>query len=357
MDKESTYTLLLGKVDFMYNDSGTLRKPPLVEIFHYDSFPEAFNRFCAIDVRHFDEKVAIQKSLKYFLENASIYEIKSNKAEVPLLEGYQIRDPRKILAFPSGVYYLSSRKLGFLESYPGIRIKECTGYNPKQIMMMVAKYDDKENRLIIDPGFERLQTEVRLTETIPYFKKSMQHSVTKTAQVFDIELPSQYHYSGMLKETSFCKNLHDACYKLLKTDKDTIDHIIAYAKNKNEWVHKVCVYDDGGIELVRLKANRYRSVNGNPERQGLYLHFNNKANPITAACAKEILSVKSSSDSVIIAEYSKNFDQLIFSSPWKEIIEEVTKVKQNQQAAIKRNSLSISERIIKAGKENGLRKG
>jgi len=356
MDKESTYTLLLGKVDFIYNDSGTLRKPPLVEIFHFDSFPEAFNRFCAIDVQHFDEKVAIQKSLKYFLENAGIYEIKSNKAEIPLLEAYQIRDPRKILAFPSGVYYLSSRKLGFLESYPDIRIKECTRYNPNQIMMMVASFDYNENKLLIDPGFKRLQKNAQLTEGIPSLKGSIGYSVTKTSQVFDMELPSQYHYSGILQETYVCKNLHEACYHLLKTDMDAIDHIIAYAKNKNEWIQKVCIRDDQGNEIVKLKANRYGSVNGNPEIKGLYLHFNNENNPAAVVHAKQILSVKSSTDSIIIADYSKDFDQLLFSNPWKEVVRQLEHIQTNQSTAIKRNPLSLSERLIKAGKSNGLRK-
>lgn len=348
--------LLLDKVDFVYSDNGTLRKPPLVEIFHFNTFPEAFNRFCAIDVCHYDEKVAIQKSLKYYLENAGIYEINNNKAQVPLLEAYQIRDPRKILTFPSGVYFLSSRKLGFLESYPDIRIKECTGYNPNQIMMMVALYDYKENKLLIDPGFERLQTDIRLTEGIPFLKRSTEYSVTKTAQVFDMELPSQYHYSGMLQETSVCKNLNEACYQLLKTDMDTIDHIIAYTKNKNEWIQKVCIRDDQGNELVKLKANRYGSVNGNPEKKGLYLQFNKKNNPAAVAYAKKILSVKSSTDSVIIADYSKDFDQLVFSNPWKEVVGQIGQIHKNQLTAIKRNSLSLSERIIKASKGNGLRK-
>jgi len=355
MEKDCTYTLLLDKVNFAYSDNGTLRKPPIVEIFHFDTFPEAFNRFCAIDVRLYDEKVAIQKSLKYYLENAGIYEIKNNKAEVPLLEAYQIRDPRKVLTFPSGVYFLSSRKLRFLESYPDIRIKECTGYNPDDIMMMVASYDYRENKLLIDSGFERLQTDVRLTESIPSMKKSMQFSVTKTSQVFDMELPSQNHYSGMLKETLYCDSLHEACYKLLKTDMDSIDHVIAYAKNKNEWIHNVCIYDDQGNALVKLKANRYGSVNGNPEKQGLYLHFNNEISSVSVARAKEILAVKYSSYSAIIADYTKNFDQLVFSSPWKEVVGQKEQI-QNYQSSIKRTPLTLSERLIKAGKDNGLRK-
>ncbi|MCS3801087.1 hypothetical protein [Niastella sp. OAS944] len=290
-------------------------------------------------MQYFIESRAIQDKSNEHFESMRLFRMVGNSYDhLPMLDVFVKADVR-FSHFPSGMYYISGRRLGLLTEESNFPLNRCKQFDPQNIIMQVGKYDQQTGEVMPDESWLELHR-----HSLNYMDEVNQHTpifkIAKYSDAFGQPVYSGSNYSGSLIEEYFHYGWEKVIQHLSSFDLNELDYARMYGKHVHELIHHISVTDQIGNELLTLKANRGLTMNGDPSQLGIYLYVNQTQQP--SADFANYLQLSPTEESCQVRMYNKSCFAITPTDAWDLFV----KYGNNINAHIKAPKRTIKTRSV-----------